>query len=1450
MKGAVVMPESSGTTVNIRLLIQAVDKASKTVAQLQERLNEVAKETVKLSEQSKKSSEVSTTGMKEFKDETVKADSKLDSLVSKMSGFGSLGLKLSGLAAAMAAPFIIATTAAAGFERSMSKVRAVTSGAEENFEDLKQKAAELGRTTEFTAKQAAEGMVFLGQAGLDAKEVIEGITPSLTLAVAAGVELAQAADMVTNIVSAMRLPVSDLSEAVDVLANTTANANTNMVQLADAMVYAGPLAAASKVPLEEVAAIIGVLGNNGIQASMAGTAMRGMLRSLTSPTEAAQKVLDDLGVTIKISGDGTLDLVDALHQLGEAQLTAAQANKLFGRFAAAGALAVTANTEELDKLIDSNYAAQGAAEKMAETMKTNLKGAFIELFSAVDGFRRLIGDPLIKPMTALVHAGTEIVNWVNNMLDKFPVLTSLIVRLSGVVIILTGAMGALALAIASVSASLALLSVKVGETLTVSGILGGALGKLRTGFLVLGTSLTSLSGILNLVNIGLAAVGKLFNTIFWAVRNLFALFMKLHPVLRLIAVIGAIIYAIKEWNARTQRLIRENGRLAASLNGVNNSIDKSMKKIEEMDKDSERYTNTTKAMREELLRVAEKHEELEEAATAAAESINEMTGQITDGGKALEEFRKAAKELQLEALRRQSELLTDEWRKLNGQASILNATLHSLSMTARLMWALMTDGVEGVNRVLKQHEEENKKAMDKIKGAAEGVIATFDQFGEIDMSSSREEMLFFLTEIRGYAEDNAKIIVEKFEEMKKASDDVAQSHKSLDDLTFEDLGEELDKAVENVQELGTAYDEAVKKSENAAKEFKRTGSVAAKAAAQAAYLQRVKVNNERKKGEADLDKIVAARKVKGLAQLKEQYDADKKEIERKKDLKDQEYDTEWEYDQKVAELDLRYAKEKNAFLTELLADVVNSNGLQLQSYTDLSKELKRQDKEVEESSKDLADAKIKHANEVKDAIIDANRKAAKITTSLEQDPIQKLRQEKAQEIAILKKNMADKGIVESQYRNLLAAVNKKYTKEEEDVYIAANIAKLQSDKDTLDTRASYYADALQREFDEGRISAAEYTTEVTRLQTEAIDREIAILEEKLKAFRNDVKNNPIVIELKGKIEALEAEKEGVKAEEPSRYRKAETEALIKKNTMEQQFHDLKMERMRVYNDGLNAMYNADLEAFRLKQERELILFRDATDDKLAIIKYEEEQKEAMRLATEDAIRQATITRLGWYSEMASSVEGIFADLYEATGKKRKEFLYAEKAAAIATTIMNAQAAMMKAMAEMGPIAGKVMAALIAVQAAAAVARISAQPVAEGGEIKGTSPHDKADNIIARVTAKEWVMPVKAVKKYGKSVMTGIQKGLFPEEVFKGYRLPVPIPAYSRRFASGGEVMSKKELEGVKTNQPVVTPPPQPITIMNVTDPSEIDRYLNTSSGQDAVINILSSRAETVRRVLR
>jgi len=98
----------------------------------------------------------------------------------------------------------------------------------------------------------------------------------------------------------------------------------------------------------------------------------------------------------------------------------------------------------------------------------------------------------------------------------------------------------------------------------------------------------------------------------------------------------------------------------------------------------------------------------------------------------------------------------------------------------------------------------------------------------------------------------------------------------------------------------------------------------------------------------------------------------------------------------------------------------------------------------------------------------------------------------------------------------------------------------------------------------------------------------------------------------------------------------------------------------------------------------------------------------------------------------------------------------------------------------------------------------------------------------------------------------LRKRVIPKEIFEGYRLPTPAIAYAGRthFARGGEaVMERADKTGKKSSYPVATPP-QPISIINVIDPNEMDRYLSSSSGQNAVLNVLSSRGETVKRILK
>jgi len=219
----------------------------------------------------------------------------------------------------------------------------------------------------------------------------------------------------------------------------------------------------------------------------------------------------------------------------------------------------------------------------------------------------------------------------------------------------------------------------------------------------------------------------------------------------------------------------------------------------------------------------------------------------------------------------------------------------------------------------------------------------------------------------------------------------------------------------------------------------------------------------------------------------------------------------------------------------------------------------------------------------------------------------------------------------------------------------------------------------------------------------------------------------------------------------------------------------------------------------------------------------------------DQERRLQEYRLNTAKDVAGGMAAVFDNLYQLTGRKQKEFFYLSKAAALAQAIINTSQAITKALAQ-GGMMGPVMAAVIAAQGAVQIARISAQRLATGGPILGYSPHEKADNILIRGTAGEWVIPVRAARYYGARVMEAIRTMKIPKSVFSGLSLPTfsppSLPSYS--FAGGGEIPAAGATG---------------LTIINVTDPREIDAYLATSEGQDAILNVLSSRAETLRRIL-
>ena len=206
---------------------------------------------------------------------------------SAMSGLSKIGV---GAVAAVGVAVVgfgaqIAITAG-NFEAGMNRVEAVSGATGEQFAALEQQAKDLGATTQFSASEAADAMGFLAQAGFEADEILGAMPGTLNLAAAANVDLATSADIASNVLSGYGLEVSELGHANDVLVATMTKTNTDLLQLGEAMKYAGPVASAAGVSFEGAAAAIGLMGNAGIQGSMAGTSLRGAISRILSPTDA------------------------------------------------------------------------------------------------------------------------------------------------------------------------------------------------------------------------------------------------------------------------------------------------------------------------------------------------------------------------------------------------------------------------------------------------------------------------------------------------------------------------------------------------------------------------------------------------------------------------------------------------------------------------------------------------------------------------------------------------------------------------------------------------------------------------------------------------------------------------------------------------------------------------------------------------------------------------------------------------------------------------------------------------------------------------------------------------------------------------------------------------------------------------------------------------------------
>ncbi|EOZ4926965.1 phage tail tape measure protein [Klebsiella pneumoniae] len=368
---------------------------------------------------------------------------------------------------------------AVGFDTDMSRVMALTrmDKGDGRFTDLREQAKKLGAETAFSSSDAAQGQAFLAMAGFTPEAIQAALPGVLDTAIAGGalsgdISLGETADIGASVLKQFGLQATDMGRVGDVLAGTFTRSSTNLRALGDTMKYAGPVASALGISLEEAAAMAGVLANNGLRGSDAGTAMRASLTRLSAPTGAAAKALKELGVSVADSRGKLRPVEQILGDLYKATKKYGDTDQISffkdiaGEEAMVGlqTLVKSVGSGDLQRLIAELKKAQGESASTAKKMSDNLGGDISNLSSAWEGLQIQISDTVNGPLRSLVQWLDETISRVTVWVKANPRLAQTLLLVGGGALALTAALGAVSLA---------------------AGILIGPLAKLQLGFTVL-----------------------------------------------------------------------------------------------------------------------------------------------------------------------------------------------------------------------------------------------------------------------------------------------------------------------------------------------------------------------------------------------------------------------------------------------------------------------------------------------------------------------------------------------------------------------------------------------------------------------------------------------------------------------------------------------------------------------------------------------------------------------------------------------------------------------------------------------------------------------------------------------------------------------------------------------------------------------------------------------------
>lgn len=386
------------------------------------------------------------------------AKQKLAALSEKARDAGkdlnSFGKKLQGIGkaatVAITLPVVGAAVAigklAGDFDSQMRQVEAVAGATSAELAAMREQAIQLGGSTQFSASEAAAGMIEFSKAGLNASQVLKAIGPALDFAAASGLELGRVAEITADSMSQFGLDADKATYISDVFSKAADASTTGVEELSQAMIEAAPYARVLGVDIKETATLLAAMANAGIKGSKAGTGLKNGFIGLVDPTAKAEKALKQLGITkdefLDKSGTLKIPFTDLLERLSKTGMSVAQGVDIFGRESAGAMLSLINDFSKVEKVATSMQDLQGNSAKQAAIKMAGFNGSIKGLNSALETLAIRIGESgVLEFMEKMVKLATKIVSSLSSLNPELLKWGSILAAVAATLGALTFAMG-------------------------------------------------------------------------------------------------------------------------------------------------------------------------------------------------------------------------------------------------------------------------------------------------------------------------------------------------------------------------------------------------------------------------------------------------------------------------------------------------------------------------------------------------------------------------------------------------------------------------------------------------------------------------------------------------------------------------------------------------------------------------------------------------------------------------------------------------------------------------------------------------------------------------------------------------------------------------------------------------------------------------------------------------